>query len=87
MEAYLVYNISWIDTILEFLRNKFRSLRINDDLFPSLYITQMRSKYDRLGQRMWADMINVGFDAMVEDASEFNVRTALLFTEFKATKI
>ena len=47
----------------------------------------MRSKYDRLGQRMWADMINVGFDAMVEDASEFNVRIALLFTEFKATKI
>ena len=47
----------------------------------------MRSKYDRLGQRMWADMINVGFDAMVEDASEFNVRTALLFTDFKVIKI
>ena len=47
----------------------------------------MRSEYDRLGQRMWADMINVGFDAMEEDASEFNVRTTLLFTDFKIIKI
>ena len=47
----------------------------------------MRSKYDRLGQRMWADMINVGFDAMVEDASEFNVRTILIFTELEVITI
>ena len=37
------------------------------------HVTQLRSEYDRLGNRMWSDMINSGWNAMVEDASEFNV--------------
>ena len=46
---------------------------MHNDMFPLLNVTQLRSEYDRLGNRMWSDMINSGWNAMVEDASEFNV--------------